>query len=149
MPDKPLSHWPSVGFVYKLHIPVVNIWLCVYFFPVSASLLQFSLRQVSTVTAVPWGAGPRHSQMLLLLQTLQLLWNMFFALTYPYTLQHLLGGQTYTARAIWPKLSGTSFTRSQPRRSRDSSISQGSAFKGHYKTWMSGQPLLHAFLLVQ
>lgn len=53
------------------------------------------------------------------------------------------------AQAIWPKLSGTSFTRSQPRRSRGSPVSQGSAFGGHYKTWMSGQPLLHALLLVQ
>lgn len=71
--------------------------------------------------------------MLLLLQTLQLLWNVFVALTYPYTLQHLLGGQTYTAEAMWPKLSGTSFTRSQPRRSRGSPISQGSTFGGHNK----------------
>lgn len=42
--------------------------------------------------------------MLLLLQTLQLLWNVFFASSYPYVLQHLLVGQTHTARVVWPKL---------------------------------------------
>lgn len=51
-----LSLWFSVGFIYKLLTLVVKIWLCIYFFPGSASLLQFSLQHVHTITEMQcWG----------------------------------------------------------------------------------------------
>lgn len=60
----------------------------------SVSLLQHSCNRQSLRCCK---VRVRWSCVLLLPQTLQLLWKMFFALTQLYTLQHLLLGETYTA----------------------------------------------------